>query len=135
MSQHRYQLFVGGKRTSSHTGEEFTRLNPYGGTPAARFANADAADAEEAIQVARSTFDDGAWSASAARARHDILVAAAALLRRRGDAFAAAMVEESGKPLTLARNEVENSARTFEYYAGAALAAEGSAISERLPNA
>jgi acyl-CoA reductase-like NAD-dependent aldehyde dehydrogenase len=136
MSHHRqHQLFVGGKLAQSRTGETFTRLNPYDGTAAASFANADAADAEEAIRVARATFDGGTWPSNSARVRHDILVGAATLLRQRAEDFAAAIVSESGKPVTPALSEVEVAARTFEYYAGAALAAEGSAISQRLPNA
>lgn len=45
------------------------------------------------------------------------------------------MVSESGKPLSTALGEIGGAANTFEYYAGAALASEGSAISERRPNA
>jgi acyl-CoA reductase-like NAD-dependent aldehyde dehydrogenase len=135
MSHRQYELFLSGKPTPSHTAETFTRVDPYRAVPAATFANADAADAEAAIAIARATFDDGSWRASTARFRHDVLLATAALLRERADEFAAAMVTESGKPVTLARGEVQNAANTFEFYAGAALAVEGTALSERVPNA
>jgi len=60
---------------------------------------------------------------------------AARLIEQNAEALADSMVRESGKPLRLARGEVLGSIKTFEYYAGQILALEGSAISDRVPDA
>jgi len=131
MSEHVHQLWIGGSPTASVTQETFTRTNPYDGSVASTYANADERDAQQAIGAARRAFDDGPWRWAASRTRHDVLIRAAALVRRDQELLARMMVRESGKPITLAMGEAEAAARTLEFYAGLALSVEGSAISER----
>lgn len=130
-----FGLFVGAGWRDAAEGGSFARQNPYDGSVAATFANGTAADAEAAVRAARAAFDAGFWPKSAARTRHDVLVRIAEGIRSRADEFALRMVRESGKPITLARGEAAAAARTFEYYAGLALADEGSAIAGRVPHA
>ena len=47
----RYGLFIGGERREARSGATFTRENPYDGTVVAEYANADEADAEEAVAL------------------------------------------------------------------------------------
>jgi acyl-CoA reductase-like NAD-dependent aldehyde dehydrogenase len=135
ISAAQFALTIDGHSIPSHTGETFTRINPYNGSIAGEYANADGADAERAIDAARAAFDHGPWPSTAARTRHDVLLSVARQLRENKDALAERMVSESGKPVSTAHGEIAGAANTFEYYAGAALASEGSAISERRPNA
>jgi acyl-CoA reductase-like NAD-dependent aldehyde dehydrogenase len=130
-----YSLVIGNVEKAALSGASFTRVDPFDGSIAAEFANADANDAEAAITVARRAFDDGPWPRLPARGRYDVLMKAARLIESRADAFADSMVRESGKPLRLARGEVQGAIKTFEYYAGQVLALEGSAISDRVPDA
>lgn len=130
-----FQLFVGNKERAAAEGAVFVRHNPFNGTVAAAFANGTAADAEAAILAAREAFDRGIWSKAPARTRHDVLRRIAELIRSRTEDFVARMVLESGKPVALARGEAAAAARTFDYYAGLALADEGSAIAGRVPHA
>lgn len=131
MSTQTHQLWINGAPTESLTGETFARVNPYDGMIAGTYANADARDTERAIAAARHAFDSGPWRTVTSRTRHDVLLQAAALVRRDRELLAEMMVRESGKPVSLALGEVEGAARTFEYNAGLALSTEGSAISER----
>jgi len=130
-----FELWIDGHPEPAASGERFERQNPYDDTLASTFANGDDADAARAVDAARRAFDQGPWSRSTARERHDVLTRAAHLLREETDALAERMVLESGKPVNLARGEVLGAVKTFEYYAGLALASEGEAISERTPAA
>jgi acyl-CoA reductase-like NAD-dependent aldehyde dehydrogenase len=130
-----FDLWIDGVAAPSHTGATFSRVNPYDGSVAGVFANADHTDADRAVAAARFAFDSGPWSRSTSRTRHDLLLRAAALVEEHAAELAAMMVHESGKPITLARGEAGAAARTFEFYAGLALSDEGSAISERNANA
>jgi acyl-CoA reductase-like NAD-dependent aldehyde dehydrogenase len=127
-------LWIGGGDHGAIGGGSFVRRSPFDGEAVSRFANGDVADVEHAITVARDAFEAG-WNISSARARFTVLDRAAALLDTRRDTFAQSMVREAGKPVSLALAEVEGVIRTFQYYAGAALADEGGAMSERNPAA
>jgi len=130
-----FELWLDGRPQPSTTGERFERHSPYDDTLSSTFANGDGTDAARAIVSTRRAFDHGPWSHSTARERHDVLTRAAQILGERADALADRMVLESGKPINLARGEVLGAIKTFEYYAGLALASEGEAISERTPGA
>lgn len=134
-AQPAYSLFMGAGWAEARGGQRFDAINPFDGSIAASFANAAAADAETAIRAARRAFDSGPWPRSSARERHDRLHRVAEGIRARIEDFAARMVAESGKPITLARGEAGAAARTFDYYAGLALADEGAAIASRVPHA
>lgn len=126
-----FDLWIGGSGHPAASGLTFERTNPYDGSVAGRYANAGVADAELAIGVARRAFDSGVWSGRTSRERHDVLIRVARLVEDNAAELAEMMVNESGKPISLARGEVVVSVRTFEYYAGLALSDEGSAITER----
>ncbi|HSV84677.1 MAG TPA: aldehyde dehydrogenase family protein [Ramlibacter sp.] len=130
-----YGLWINGRSRPARSGAVFERANPYDGSRAGTFANGDAADAQAAIEAARSAFDSGPWPRSAARTRHQVLTRAAALLADNAEALAERMVLESGKPRKLALGEVAGAVKTLEYYAGAALATAGSAIGDRIQEA
>jgi acyl-CoA reductase-like NAD-dependent aldehyde dehydrogenase len=131
----RYGLWIGGEQREAHSGATFTRTNPYDGAVVSEYANADEADAQNAIAVARRAFDDGRWSRASARQRHDVLRRTGDLLRENASIIAERVALEAGKPVSLTLGEAGVSARAFDFYAGAVLADEGSAISHRVPNA
>ncbi len=130
-----FDLWIDGRPQPSLSGETFERRNPYDNTIASTFANGTEADAARAVAAARRAFDDGTWPDSPARERHAVLSNASRLLTERAEELAERMVLESGKPISLARGEVQVTIKTFDYYAGLALASEGEAISERMPGA
>jgi acyl-CoA reductase-like NAD-dependent aldehyde dehydrogenase len=130
-----FDLWVDGAPAPARSEARFERPSPFDGSVAATFADGDVADAERAVTAARRAFDDGPWSGLPARTRHDVLAAASRLLTEHTTELTERMVLESGKPVVLAAGEVASAARTLDYYAGLALAAEGSAISDRNPAA
>jgi acyl-CoA reductase-like NAD-dependent aldehyde dehydrogenase len=131
----RYDLWIGGEQRESRSGATFTRVSPYNGDLVSEYANADEKDAEEAIAIARRTFDSGTWATASARERHGVLRRTAELLEDNAPFIAERVALEAGKPVNLTLGEVGTSARALEFFAGAVLADEGSAISHRVPDA
>lgn len=115
-------LIVGGERRGAAGGEEVATIDPSTGAPHAAVAMAGPADVDAAVTAAYRAFDDGrgGWAATSATERGRVLARAAGLLRDRADAFARAESIDAGHPIVDARWELEASAATFEYYAGAA---------------
>jgi acyl-CoA reductase-like NAD-dependent aldehyde dehydrogenase len=130
-----YALWIDGAARPAASGATFTRINPFDGSIAASFANGSEYDAEAAIVVARQAFDRGQWPRSSARSRYEVLMRGAELVAANADRLADRMATESGKPLKVALGEVQGAVKTLQYYAGAVLALEGSAISDRVPDA
>jgi len=130
-----YGLWIGGEQRAAQTGATFTRESPYEGVTVSEYANGGERDAEEAIALARRTFDAGTWAHASAWDRHVVLKRTAELMRERQAEMAERMALEAGKPLGLSNGEIVVSARAFDFYAGAVLADEGEAISHRVPNA
>jgi acyl-CoA reductase-like NAD-dependent aldehyde dehydrogenase len=131
----RFDLWLDGATRPAADGRTFTRHSPFDGTLVGTYADGGEQEAALAVDLARRAFNHGPWPTSSARQRHEVLTKAAAVLTANADRIAERMVLESGKPVTLARAEVTGAARCFEYYAGLALSVEGSAISDRNPNA
>lgn len=128
-------LWIDNEERPAQSGRAFKRVSPYDGSTVGAFANATEADAELAIKSSRRAFDEGPWSQSTARTRYQVLDRAADIVAANADALCERMILESGKPLALAQGEVHGTVKTFQYYAGAALALEGSAISDRVHDA
>lgn len=130
-----FHNWIGNKPVPALSGATFERRSPIHGETVGIFANATEADAAQATAVARTAFDSGVWSGTSARNRFTVLMQAARLINDNRRELAERMVLESGKPVTTALGEVAGAVKTFEYYAGAALSLEGSAISDRNPEA
>lgn len=130
-----FELLMAGTSRGAASGQVFERVNPADGSVAGIFSNATAEDAQTAIAAARKAFDAGSWPQAPARARYEVLSRTATLIEKNANALAMRMVLESGKPLRTALGEVQGAVKTFQYYAGQALALEGSAISDRVPDA
>src|SRR5206468_4663246 len=96
----------------------------------ATYTNGTRADAEDAIQAARTAFDDGDWPTLTGMQRARVLSAAAGLMREEADRLARIEADETGKPLTLATGDVQASIELFEYAAALAATARGEAHTE-----
>jgi acyl-CoA reductase-like NAD-dependent aldehyde dehydrogenase len=97
--------------------------SPYDGAEVARVGRAGAADLGAALAAAEAARE--AMAALAPHRRAAVLDAASAEVARRRDEFAAVIVEEAGKPLTLARLEAERCAETLADAARVARAPHG----------
>jgi betaine-aldehyde dehydrogenase len=126
----RFMMFVAGRWTSGSQNDGGERealdlIDPGTGESIGWAAAARHVDVEEAIDAARTAFDDGPWPATTALER-------AALLHKiadRIDANAADLANLEtlgcGKPLREAEYDVADAANCFRYYAGLATKPHG----------
>ncbi|MBV7408542.1 aldehyde dehydrogenase [Maritimibacter sp. DP1N21-5] len=127
--------WIGNKDMPAASGKTFDHISPIDGSVVARFADSGEEDARRAVELARKTFDSGVWSNAPARSRFEVLRRVARIIEDNKQELAERMVLESGKPVSTAMGEIMGAVKTFEYYAGATLDLEGSAISDRNPQA
>ncbi|MBI4446188.1 MAG: aldehyde dehydrogenase family protein [Acidobacteria bacterium] len=116
----RNQLFIGGSWRPSSSGETFTTINPADRETLATVARAREQDVDVAVAAARAALSDPRWSQIGPPERGRVLNRIAGLLRERKEELARIESLDCGKPLNQARNDIEVSARYFEFYSGVA---------------
>jgi betaine-aldehyde dehydrogenase len=109
------------------------RISPTSGRVIARFAEGTAETAAAAIAEARSAFDQGPWPRLSGQERSRVLMRAALAIRERKEELARIDSEEVGKPIRLARNDIEGVIGHFEFAAALALQVHGDAHSNLGP--
>ncbi|MEM1363636.1 MAG: NAD-dependent succinate-semialdehyde dehydrogenase [Pseudomonadota bacterium] len=117
-------LFIGGEWRG--TGSDMPVLNPATEEEIGRLPRASTHDLDDALEAAVKGFR--IWSRTAPRARADMILQAASLLRERQEEIAQAVTLEHGKPLAQARLEVIRGAEFFEWDAGEAMRTYGRII-------
>ena len=118
-------LYIHGDYVESSSGETFNSINPANGEVIASIGQASEEDVEKAILSAEKGFSE--WSQMSAFERSRILLKAVRILRERNDELAELEVIDCGKPLQEANCvDIETGADVIEYYAGLALALQGS---------
>ncbi|MFZ1479954.1 MAG: NAD-dependent succinate-semialdehyde dehydrogenase [Paracoccaceae bacterium] len=110
------RLFIGGEWRN--TPDSLQVLNPATEGEIGRLPIARKSDLEDALTAADEGFR--IWSRTAPRARADIILRAARLMRERAEEIAPSITMENGKPLIQARLEVIRGAEFFEWDAGEA---------------
>jgi aldehyde dehydrogenase (NAD+) len=118
--------FIDGDWVKAVSGEEMETFDPGRAEPHSRFAAGTEDDVARAVASARKA-QETVWGRSLPAERGRILMRAAELIRTNVERLARAEVLDSGKTLDEARGDIRGSARTFEYYAGAADKQEGKA--------
>ncbi|HWN34931.1 MAG TPA: NAD-dependent succinate-semialdehyde dehydrogenase [Pseudonocardia sp.] len=108
------QLFVGGRWRPATDGSTLDVLDPATGLRLAEVANATPADADAAVASAAGAL--AGWSATAPRARAEVLRRAFELMTDRAEQLARLIVLENGKALADARSEVAYAAEFFRWY-------------------
>lgn len=76
------RAFIQGKYTAAASGETFDCISPVDGRLLAKVASCDAADAQRAVDSARSVFDSGVWSRLAPAKRKATMIRFAGCLSR-----------------------------------------------------
>jgi succinate-semialdehyde dehydrogenase/glutarate-semialdehyde dehydrogenase len=117
-------LFIDGEWRK--TGNEIPVINPATEEQLGLLPSAGKADLDDALQAASRGFE--IWKNTAPRARSDLIMKAAALMRDRQEEIAQAITLEHGKPIKQARLEVIRGAEFFEWDAGEAMRAYGRVI-------
>lgn len=114
----KYDHFYGGECRPPINNQYFEEFNPSTGIKLASFARGDQDDVDLAVKHAVSGYET--WYNLEPYVRGQIMLKVADLLRKRKDEFAYLESLDVGKPLYLARIEIESCARAFEYAGGAA---------------
>lgn len=130
-----YTHFIDGTDVPGTSGETIRRTSPGHGGDLADFTLGTAEDLDRAVTSARTAFETGPWRDMAATDR-------AAILHRWGDMILADLdrlaeieAEESGKPVTYARGEIQHSVAMLRYAASLGLQLHGEAFQNVGPQA
>ena len=117
-----HQNFIAGEWVDS--GERAKNLNPSNlGDVIGEYAQADRAQAEQAIAAARAAFPG--WSASTPQERADILDRAGSEILARREELGLLLAREEGKILAEATMEAGRAGQVFKYFAGESLRIAG----------
>jgi aldehyde dehydrogenase (NAD+) len=113
------QVFIGGTWRAPHAGRTIPVFNPATATVIAHVGEAGQEEVDEAINVARKTYDSGQWRRMLPRDRERILLRIAELIESNADELASLESLDVGKPINEARNvDIPLSAEFFRYFAG-----------------
>ena len=110
------RAFLNGQRSDSLSGETRPTMNPANGKKVAEVAYCDANDADQAVKIARGTFDSGVWAGMAPADRKMILVRWAELIENHADEIALLETLDVGKPIADTLNiDVSATVRTIRW--------------------
>jgi betaine-aldehyde dehydrogenase len=123
----RYQNLIDGNWVDSTLGEVVTRKSPASGELVAEYVASTEEDGLEAIAAARKAFDKGPWPKMSGTERGKVLYRLAEKMREEKELLALIDAEEVGKPIKLARGDIEGSINLVEYAAGMAQQTHGQA--------
>ena len=113
------QLLIGDEWLSSESGKTFSTYNPATGEKIAEVAEADAADVDKAVKVAREALQQGPWRKTSASERGRLLNRLADLIEEHADELATLETLDNGMPFTVARYAaVPLILGQFRYFAG-----------------
>jgi succinate-semialdehyde dehydrogenase/glutarate-semialdehyde dehydrogenase len=119
-------LWLGGQYVPSRSGEIFAVEDPATHNLVAEVADADAADAAIAMDLACSAAEP--WAARTPRARSEVLRRAYELLMHQADDLATLVTLEMGKPLAESRAEVQYAAEYFLWFSEEAVRIDGRSV-------
>ena len=109
--------FVNGESVASRGGAWFDKVSPVTGHVIARVAEGGRDEVDAAVAAARQALE-GPWGRMPVAKRTELLHALAKEIARRFDDFLAAEVEDTGKPVSLARAvDIPRGAANFEIFA------------------
>lgn len=124
------KFYIGGKWVAPTSSETIAVINPATEQVIANVPAGKTADINIAVQAARTAFDEGCWPKSTGAERAGYLRKIAAIIMRRLDELAKLEVTDNGKPYPEAKWDIEDTAGTFEFYAGLAEELDDSCIQE-----
>ncbi len=124
-------LYIGGTWTTAGAGATREVHNPANGTLLATISYGDADDARQAADAAQAAF--ATWKHTTARARADLLVRVADLMRARVADIGRTLALETGKRLPEAIGEVRFAAEYFQWFAEQARRPSGEVLPNELP--
>ncbi|SFQ30107.1 betaine-aldehyde dehydrogenase [Salibacterium halotolerans] len=128
------KMYIDGAWVEAASGETRTIINPYNREKAAEAAEGNREDAKAAIQAARKAFDQGDWPALPAGERGDIVQKIADFIRRDKEELAELETLDTGKTLDESREDMDDIAGVFQYFAALADKDGGEVIPSPIPD-
>lgn len=123
------KLLINNEWVNSLSGKTFEVVNPATEQVIATVAEADSADVDNAVKVARRAFEQGPWKQMSARDRGKLLYKLAELVEKNGTEIAELETRNNGKPIRETTGvDVPFVVDTFRYYAGLADKIHGETI-------
>jgi alpha-ketoglutaric semialdehyde dehydrogenase len=123
---------IGGAAAPAVSGETFEKLRPADGELLCRVPRSGVEDVEAALAAARAA--QPGWAARTPVERGELVRELALALRERREEAAAAVVEETGKPLELALGEVDAAVEMGFFVAGEGRRLYGRTTTSAMPN-
>lgn len=111
-------LLIGGEDILAQSGEVSSLINPATESFLGNVAKGGACDVDAAVTIARTTFDDRAWTRLGSDQRSKILWRVSELIEKQADQMALADTTQMGVPLAFSKAMVAYAAEAFRYYAG-----------------
>ncbi len=115
-----YKNLINGEWVDSSNGEVMERRSPATGEIVSKIAVGTEADVQKAIKVANEAFKNGPWPRMSGMERARVLNRLALLVKENADYLARIEVEEVGKPIRMAKGDIEGCVGLIEYAAGLA---------------
>lgn len=112
--------FIGGEWISSNSNEIIEVINPATELIFDTVAAGNAQDIDAAVKAARNAFDQGPWPKMAGFERAIILRNMASIITQQLKELTDLEVRDNGKPTPEAKWDIEDTAGTFDFYAGLA---------------
>ncbi|MCY1391153.1 NAD/NADP-dependent betaine aldehyde dehydrogenase [compost metagenome] len=119
--------YIDGRNVSAFGGQSIPVYSPVTGHAYAEIARGTPQDIDLAVKAARAAVN-GHWGQLSATERGRILVRIGNGVLENIDELAAIEAEDTGKPIALARKDIEALARYFEFYGGAADKVHGEVV-------
>ena len=110
-------LFIGGTWRPGSSSDHREVVNPFDQSVVAKVDEATAEDVAAAVGAARAAFDAGEWSGTPASERGALLRRVADLLVRDREDIARLETLDTGKTVDESRQDVDDVASVFRYYA------------------
>ena len=126
--------YINGKWMESESGKTRETINPADQSVLEIVTESGAADANKAINVARSAFDSGEWPNTRAPERAARLFALADRIEKNAGELARIDTLNNGKPFREASYDVADAVSCFRYYAGLATKPHGQTFETGDPN-
>lgn len=121
------QLFIGGKKVPASSADHIPVYSPVTGEAYDYIGRGLAADIDAAVGAARASLR-GSWGDFTAAERGRVLSRIGQTVLANIDELTEIEAKDTGKPLALARKDIEALARYFEFYGGAADKVHGEVI-------
>lgn len=110
--------YINGQWVDSSNPNKLDIINPATQKVIARAPSASKEETEEAIKIAKRTFESGIWADQSPQERAAVLLQIADLLQENSDELRDLEVQNNGKTKREAASDVEEAVNTFRYYAG-----------------